>query len=401
MKLLYFSLVVLLCVVIEINSERTRSGECNGCDSKGYTRIKRAKYYSSPPLRFYKRPPMSYPIRGAFSYTPPPGYMVDDDEQPSPNRPKVSKRPTTGGLGDEDINNIVKYLSKQDLDKIIEFANEKERETPKYNRESYERPNYINTRPDVKPYESRIINKDITPEVDNGNKFSLNGPYISAQEGFRPYEDEYNNPNEMYLSKEDQKALKFLEQEPTALFINKQKLYSNTLLDSDVSTQNHKFSFPNAFSYEQRNEIFNRTSGSIFTDSSIMQEEQLPLPSNLRERDYDASFTNNVLTVVKADSDSYKVENLAELPLMNYNSKLDTVDSYKVPHYTLTSSSDVKGPPVEPAPPASSARDQSDAHLKAIKIWTHKSKGTAYTLHDDGTLSLERPTRSKTYYDHP
>ncbi|CAH1636651.1 unnamed protein product [Spodoptera littoralis] len=153
------------------------------------------------------------------------------------------------------------------------------------------------------------------------------------------------------------------------------------------------------------------------------EEETLPPPINMREVDFDVSYTNNVPTVVQADSTSYEVENFGDLPLMNYNSKLHSVSSYHVPHYTVTQSksqslpsppsssysssqsysssstglkpspaaASIKAPPVEPAPPPSVAKEQSDAHLKAIKIWSHKSKGAAYTLHDDGTLTPEWP----------
>lgn len=60
-------------------------------------------------------------------------------------------------------------------------------------------------------------------------------------------------------------------------------------------------------------------------------------------------------------------------------------------------------PKIEAAPSAesSAAYAQSDAHLKAIKIWTHRSKGTAYTLHSDGTLSLEFPSKPRPKYFHP
>lgn len=47
-------------------------------------------------------------------------------------------------------------------------------------------------------------------------------------------------------------------------------------------------------------------------------------------------------------------------------------------------------PIYEPAPPVSAAASQADAHLKATKIWSYKSRGAAYTLNDDGTLTPER-----------
>ncbi|XP_026318979.1 uncharacterized protein LOC113229554 isoform X2 [Hyposmocoma kahamanoa] len=152
--------------------------------------------------------------------------------------------------------------------------------------------------------------------------------------------------------------------------------------------------------------------GHIFTDSSMIKEEELPKPTNLREEELVISHTNHVPAIVKPDS-TYEVKNFGNLPLMNYhNSKLHTVSSYNVPHYTVTTtrqkspvlqlsssssslSASQKYPEIEYAPPDATGKEHSDAHLKAVKIWTHKSKGTAYTLHDDGTLSLELPLPKK------
>lgn len=112
--------LVVLCVV------------CVNCDDffrRAYKmaniRAKRAKYYSSPPMRFYRKPPNTYPIKGPFSYTPPPNYKEHEDTYPGIFRPKVSKPHTNDGLGEEDLRNIVKYLSKQDVDKIIQMAGDK------------------------------------------------------------------------------------------------------------------------------------------------------------------------------------------------------------------------------------------------------------------------------------
>ncbi|XP_046977898.1 uncharacterized protein LOC124543679 [Vanessa cardui] len=388
-------IIFIFCVVIDIDCYNYESGRCYGCRPE-YTIMRRSKHYPSSPFKFYNRPPFSPPIRGPFSYTPPPGYTANDIGPPisSNARPyKVSKKPTNEGLGDEDINNLFKYLSKKDLDKIVKYANEKERSAMRY-REPSDNSNY--------EYSPDFNNNDNIPK--QAYEKILNGP------------DEYRS----HGLDNDSSNVKY-ESSQFAGPVNNYQPYSQRNLDGEASMHQSQFSFLDAhiqrqiedMSFENRNR---------YTDGITDQEELLPRPTNLRNDDYDISFTNDVPSVVKPESSSYKLENFADLPLMGYeNSKLHSVNSYNVPHYSVTSnlnpsnqrpfnkqlssSTQFSKPSshnnefeVEPAPPASAAKDQSDAHLKAIKIWTHKSKGTAYTLHDDGTLSLEKPTRPKFEY---
>ncbi|XP_061713915.1 uncharacterized protein LOC133522584 [Cydia pomonella] len=414
------SVTVLLTILSSVFSEDAFLNETI------HIRVKRGKYYSYP-SRFYRRPPNSYPVKGAFSITPPPGYMMDDDEPPYPGRPhdprpKVSssKRPNDG-LRDEDINNIVKYLSKQDLDKLIDVASEKERF----------RENIVERRP-YKRDESRVI-KDTdysTPgfslngpyKIYESDKFNRNGPWVQESDSiplhFKPQDEVYNGPfksqnTEEFRSKPQEYDSKYNgPYAPTDLLnyaedaTQSKIVYVNddtANLQTEESMQNKQISYLNAYIHHEINDMPKQVDNG-------QREELLPKPVNLREEDFDISYTNNVPTVVRP---SYKVENFGDLPLMSNAHKLDTVSSYKVPHYTVTSNTKYQPPPpppsslsssyslpsvpLEPAPPISAAKEQSDAHLKAIKIWTHRSRGTAYTLHNDGTLSLERQ-RPKTKY---
>ncbi|XP_064072378.1 uncharacterized protein LOC135193511 [Vanessa tameamea] len=360
------------------------------------------------PFKFYNRPPFSHPIRGPFSYTPPPGYTANDVGPPisSNSRPyKVSKKPTNEGLGDEDINNLFKYLSKKDLDKIVQYANEKERSAMRYREPSY------NSNYEYSP--------DFNSNENIPSKYQAYESYrVLNSPNTRPDENRYHDPDN------DSSKVKY-ENSPFAGPLNNYGPYSQGQLDGEESMHKSQFSFLDAHIQKEIDDM-SFENRDKYTDSRTMQEELLPRPTNLRNDDYDISFTNDVPSVLKPETSSYKLENFAELPLMGYeNSKLHSVNSYSVPHYSVTSnlkpsnqrpsnkplssfssSSQFSKPSshnnefeVEPAPPASVAKEQSDAHLKAIKIWTHKSKGTAYTLHDDGTLSLEKPTRSKFEYN--
>ncbi|KPJ16176.1 hypothetical protein RR48_08181 [Papilio machaon] len=359
------------------------------CDTKSsmpeIIRVKRAKYYSSPPQRFYKRPPLSHPTHGAFSYTPPPNHMMDDEGQPPPNhRPnKYSRRPTNEGLGDEDINNLLKYLSKKDLDKIVEHTLAKDKFKKGYDKPlDFPKPAYNEVKDEA---------------FEDGNRFSLNGPYIKDNGDYAPTKE---NPsyNENYS-----------ESRPIVVPDNQQiagnsQFYSSA--PSEGMMSNQQFAVVDGYMQQAINGLGSQSGLNIFTHGKVMQEEQLPIPSNLRYEDHFASFTNNDPAVVKADTSSYKVESFGSLPLMNYDSKLHTVSSYKVPHYTVTSNQNQSTAPQQQSSSSNtrvdftSSRetkypDQSDAHLKATKIWTHKSTGTAYYLHKDGTLSLERPRHPK------
>ncbi|XP_063362778.1 uncharacterized protein LOC134651609 [Cydia amplana] len=409
-----------------------------------HIRVKRGKYYSYP-SRFYRRPPNSYPVKGAFSITPPPGYMMDDDEPPYPGRPhdprpKVSssKRPSDG-LRDEDINNIVKYLSKQDLDKLIDMASEKER----FRENSVERRPYKRDETRVikdTDYSTQGFNLNGPYKIYESDKFNRNGPWAQESDSipinFKPQDEVYNGPFRSQNTEEfrpkpqeyDSKhngpyaptdLLNYVEDatQSKIVYVN----HDTPNLQTEESMQNKQISYLNAYIHHEINDMPKVENGQ--------GEELLPKPVNLREEDFDVSYTNNVPTVVKP---SYKVESFGDLPLMSNAYKLDTVSSYKVPHYTVSSerksnvlnpisnlclysvtssskynpppppppsSSSNSSPPVplEPAPPISSAKEQSDAHLKAIKIWSHRSQGTAYTLHNDGTLSLERQRPKNKY----
>ncbi|XP_026318978.1 uncharacterized protein LOC113229554 isoform X1 [Hyposmocoma kahamanoa] len=95
---------------------------------------------------------------------------------------------------------------------------------------------------------------------------------------------------------------------------------------------------------------------------------------------------------------NYVIDDEKQIPL--FKPPRVTTTRQKSPVLQLSSSSSSlsasqKYPEIEYAPPDATGKEHSDAHLKAVKIWTHKSKGTAYTLHDDGTLSLELPLPKK------
>ncbi|XP_028156923.1 uncharacterized protein LOC114350351 [Ostrinia furnacalis] len=407
-------LVVVLCAVVN-SDEYGRSRQM-----PEYLRVKRAKYYSSP-SRFYRKPPPPFLTKGAFSYTPPPNYMESDDPHPGSFRPKVStsKRPVNDGLGDDDINNLVKHLSKQDLDRIIEFAGEK-----------YGNPieKYSTSLNKVKENDDVRIYKVAAQETDQDHQFALNGLYIGNNE-HTGYEMEYKSiskrpaDTDKYVNNANQFAINGLyanvnnanfrntpPQFHPSPEINSQEL-ANTPLDTQESKHSGQFTMLDAYIQKELNGAASDKVVASFTDSQATQEEQLPKPVNLREDHYETSNTDNVEVVKQS---SYKLENFGNLPLMDYSSKRDTVSSYHVPHYSVVSSpnnappppapasygpsSNIKTPPIEPAPPVSAAKEQSDAHLKAIKIWTHRSKGAAYTLHDDGSLSVETPGRPKPAY---
>lgn len=291
-----------MCVV------QMKSDNCENLQEN--LRMKRSKYYHYP-QRFYRPPPHAYPIKGPYSYTPPPNYTVDERPATLSRPPKVS-RPE--GLGDDDISNLVKYLSKTDLDKIIEFAGEKESEY----RPSYKRP------------------KVRVQEIDD-EKFSLNGPFLNP---VRPelneqsyVRDIHSNPertsydsnsNVNYINDDSQPKLIYSRPPDT-------ENYNPTYLNSPLEPQETRVS------YQLSNSPNVYQSNNVVKDTYMDKEEQLPKPVNLREyEEYQVSFTNNVPSVVKADS-SYKLENFGELPVMNYqNSKLHSVSSYNVPQYTVS-----------------------------------------------------------------
>lgn len=242
--------------------------------------------------------------------------MPDDEPQYPGSRPyKVSKRPSSDGLGDNDINNLVKHLTKQDLDKIIEFANEKTKDLDieynrPYKRENSIRPTYakdaykgnIDTNyQDEKPYEVEFMKYVNYVTEATPTKYAL-------QEDRRsPYPID-SKPNQVtfYSPQEDQRI-------PVPVDTGG-SLTSENIINTQIPYQ--------------------VSSNPYFSETT--EEENLPSPVNMREEDFAVSYTNNVPTIVEADSSSYKAENFGDLPLMNYNSKLYSVSSYNVPHYTVS-----------------------------------------------------------------
>lgn len=307
---------IILCVVIDVYCSGYRSDSCDGCD---YTRIKRAKYFSSSPSKFYNHPPFSPPIRGPFSYTPPPGYTANDVGPPTPSnlRPfKVSKRPNNDGLGDEDLHNLFKYLSKKDLDKIVEYANEKDRYMDRYREESDKSNNYP---PDF-TYNDNLSNKDQMYE----SKRLFNSPNKKA------YENRY------YSSDDDSQNSEYFTNKQSNGPLRNYQAYSQESLQTNVFKDEGQFSFLDAYIQKEIGNI-SPHNNNLYTDSMTMQEQELPKPINLRTNDHEVSYTNDVISVVKPETFSYKLENFAELPLMGHeNSKLHTVSSYSVPHYYVS-----------------------------------------------------------------
>lgn len=340
--------LLMFCVVIaKTQSENGYSRPYGPYMQQGYTRIKRVKY-SNPPLRLYSRPPASFPSKGPFSYTPPPSYMMDNDDPPYPgnpypvnSRPKVSKRPINEGLGEEDLQNFVKYLSKQDLDKILEYTGhnrDSERTRDPYEKQIDHRPTtdeYRNIYNSIQDPESSQKPKEdeskmfsaIVHEIDLDPKFSSypeKNPSI-----YRPKNDETDYQAKLNDFEKKKSSNNFInpsnyvtDPTPLSFYTSSPSQYNNALLDTQESMQSQI-----TYSGAPSNGV-----------SKDLPEELLPRPVNLRDEAdiYDVSHSNNVHTVVKADS--YKLENFGSLPLMNYNSKLDTLSSYHVPHYTVSTS---------------------------------------------------------------
>ncbi|CAG9562324.1 unnamed protein product [Danaus chrysippus] len=285
---------------MEVNSYRT--GDCYECRTKEYIRIKRGKYFSNPPSKFYDRPPYSPSIKGPFSYTPPPGNTPNDigppHHSPARRRPyKVSKRPDEG-LGEEDIHNIIKYLSNKDLNKLIEIAMESKRYTGS----------------------NQQAESTLNEDVNNRNNEHENTKYfmggLTNTEKYVPYSFQ-NNRNTNYFTNSHQVPEYKPNMEPKDSFWQEQVSFLDTYIQKELN--------------EKTQEKIN-----MYTDSETMNREQLPNTSDLHNHDFDASFTNNIPNVIKVAS-SYDIKNFANLPLMNNeNSKLDTVNSYEVPHYTVS-----------------------------------------------------------------
>lgn len=344
-------LLVFGAVIAKTQSDNGYSRP-HGLYMPGYTRIKRVKY-SNPPQRFYSRPPASSPNKAVFSYTPPPAYMMENDEPPYPGnpgnlRPQISKKPINEGLGEEDLQNFVKYLSKQDLDKILEYAGhsrESERTRDPYEKKSEYRPtteeyrNIYNSIQDPEIYSPKPNEDDskifsaLVKEIDFERKLNSfqekmptseykNNP-ASYKVGPSPLFEEFNDYQNANPIRDHSNNQATYATEPTPLSAYHTNHIYNTLLDTQESS---------------RQATYSNIHNNGVTDSKVLTEEMLPRPVNLRDdQDFEVSFTHNVPKFVKAES--YKLENFGDLPLMNYNSKLDTLSSYHVPHYTVSASS--------------------------------------------------------------
>ncbi|XP_045769877.1 uncharacterized protein LOC123870555 isoform X2 [Maniola jurtina] len=276
----YLCFCVIFCAAIEINCW---SGDSDGHRSSEYARNKRAKYYSIPSYKHYSRPTYSYSNRSPFTYSY--GHISNDIGLASKPKPyKVSKSPFNEGLGDDDFNNLLKYLSHKDLDKIVEFAAEKERNSDKYR----DTDNYEN---------SGQFDSDEFRNID----YEEDSPY--SHDPNIPFNFKYKN----------------VEHKPSTSYPQMQ-----TIMYTQIPTG------------DEGSELFMNDRNYIFTDSNTMAEEELPKPLNLREDDYDISSTNNVRSFAKPET-SYILENFADLPLMDYeHSKLERVNSYSVPHYSVS-----------------------------------------------------------------
>jgi hypothetical protein len=320
---MYTEIILLVfCAVVTIASD-------NGL-RPDYVRVKRAKYYSSPPMRYYRKPPAPFPVKGYFSYTPPPNYM-DSEDSPYPGsfRPnKVSKSPTDG-LADEDISSLVTNLSEKDFDRLMEYSKRKYKKIYDYNDVT----NIDDTIP--KQYQ---LSYDAEKNVPKGqytkdtkeynvaytekvNKIE-NKPEDSNYRG--PYAPSFSINNPIYVEEKPYYA------SPSKTPNNTPQDLSDVQLNTEESMKRNQFSFLNAYIEQDLN---NRP--PVVSDNEATEEEKLPKPINLREDDdYTASSTNNAPKIVK--SHSYKVENFGDLPLMDYHSKLHTVSSYHVPHYSVS-----------------------------------------------------------------
>ncbi|XP_068617402.1 uncharacterized protein [Battus philenor] len=344
-------IVLVLCCVI--------GTFCYSDGTSENVRVKRAKYYSNPPQRFYRRPPTRYQNYESFSYTPSSNYGGNTANY------RPYNRPFNGGV-EPDIKNLIKSLSKNELNQIVEYAKNKD----KYKRGQYNKYNGYTH-----------INEDT-----NSNRFSLNVPYVKQSTVTTKYQNSYTGPEIIPSRVTEIKEIK-----PGQYSFNNQQ---------NDETSNQQLSIIDGYIEQAMGDDAN-----LYTDSDVMDDEQLPSPVNLRQEDFTGSYSDNV-PALEAVPGSYDVESFGELPLMNYNSKLHSGNSYSVPHYTVTSLNTKKPspvlssppsaavddgtPPLELAPAVTNYKDQSDAHLKAIKIWAHRSRGAAYTLHEDGTLSREK-----------
>lgn len=313
--------------------------------------------------------------------------MDEDPPYPGSKPYKVSKRPTNEGLGDDDISNLVRNLSKQDLDKILEFASEKDKYSQKskevdyefsrpHKRENSQQPTYTkefykgnsDTRYQAeKPYEmefKKYVNyvTEATPykfvsqderrnpfsSETEPNSLSFYGPQNDGPPPFKAYTEQDNAPPPYHFgpqagpikTKSSPQDERLNQYKGLSSQDSRHNLYKPFVFQNDQPTQYKPYG-PSPLSKPDESlpspqgpSVYPGSSSSDIPETN--EEEKLPPPTNMRHEDYDVSYTNNVPTIVKADSDSYQVESFGDLPLMNYNSKLHSVSSYHVPHYTVS-----------------------------------------------------------------
>lgn len=277
--------ILLFCVLINISEQLSHKRDMRTgyyCQNCPHVRVKRAKYYSSPYMRYRKTYKPEFP-KGYYSYTPPPNYLSNDGPQIDNDAPpkQFHVKRQKSNLNDDDINNLFKNLSKEDIDKILEFANGKDSPTP-----------------NLYPSEQALYYAtSVTTER------AMNIEFYSADEASMNSHQQYNGQA-------------YIQQPQTTL--------ATMPYAGDI---NNVFSDPNQNGFQ-----------TLFTDEKIMKEEELPKPLNLREEDnYDISYTKHKPVYAKPPSQgSYKLENFGRLPLSDHSSKLTSVSSYNVPHYSVS-----------------------------------------------------------------
>lgn len=329
----------ILCTVLSVSSECDQ-----GCQK---FRVKRGKYYSNPPSRFYNQPPMSVPIQGPFSYTPPP-FVNDKPSYPGRRPYKVSKIPkpsNNDGLGDDDIANIVKYMSSQDLEKLLEFAQTKDQGYNKY-KDRYNTNEYMRTykrenkegmfeKPTSHKEGIEFLNYVTEPTFDH---------FLKAQETqySKPTREQSGRipaaqiPNELGSFSSEQH---YFNSDNMGSFPSPSKKHNTESIPTylNIFTAPEPQPVQTHISSQYRDNSNRVVQNLVFSNSGFIEtneEDKLPPPVNMREEDYELSFTNNVPKIVKPES--YDVKNFGDLPLMDYNSKLHDVSSYHVPHYSVS-----------------------------------------------------------------
>lgn len=180
-------------------------------------------------------------------------------------------------------------------------------------------------------HNSRIVNKNYNSPQNKNNNYTPEIPknLNNLQNDNMNYFQEIISNN--YQSKNNYDSKDTWKQNGPQ---NENYSIRETAVNGDLNAQD-QILFLDEYIQNEMNK--QRPDMNMYSGSINLQDQPLPSPSNLREQDYEISYTNNIPQVVNADNNPYKVENFADLPLMNYDdSKLDTVNSYNVPHYTVS-----------------------------------------------------------------